>query len=107
MLQYDFTDTSLFEKPSRATLPSEAEMFVVTAALLLINEATYSELEHGEVALSDSNLQAVAECIEIRLPEFVRDLERHSTLRKRLAQFGGMRVAGARTPGITPSPKPT
>jgi len=47
-------------------------MFVLTASLLLVHEAAYSDLIDGEMALSQSNAEAVVGCIEMRLPEFVR-----------------------------------
>lgn len=107
MLQYDFTDTRLFDAPSRTMLPNDAEMFVITAALLLVHEAAYTELNDGELALSASNVEAVAQCIETRLPEFARDLQRLGTLRERLADFVGMHVAGSGPNENSPFQKPT
>lgn len=93
MLQYDLTNTHLFESPTRAKLPSEAELFVVTAALLLVNEASYSQFEQKALALTAANVDAVAACIEKRLPEFARDLEIRATLRRRLADLIGIRIS--------------
>ena len=93
MLQYDLTHTRLFESPSRDKLPSDAELFVVTAALLLVNEASYSQFEREALALTAVNVDAVAACIENRLPEFVRDLEIRATLRRRLADLVGIRIS--------------
>ncbi len=94
MLQYDLTHTRLFESPTRTNLPSDAELFVVTAALLLINEASYSRFEQEVLALTAANVDAVAACIEQRLPEFARDLEIRATLRRRLADLVGIRISG-------------
>jgi len=93
MLQYDLTHTQLFESPTRAKLPSDAELFVVTAALLLVNEASYSQFEQKALALTTANVDAVAACIEKRLPEFARDLEIRATLRRRLADLVGIRIS--------------
>jgi len=93
MLQYDLTHTRLFESPSRDKLPSDAELFVVTAALLLVNEASYSQFEQKALALTAANADAVAACIEKRLPEFARDLEIRTTLRRRLTDLIGIRIS--------------
>lgn len=93
MLQYDLTHTQLFESPTRAKLPSDAELFVVTAALLLVNEAAYSQFERNAFALTATNVNAVATCIERRLPEFARDLESRTTLRRRLTDLIGIRIS--------------
>jgi len=93
MLQYDLTRTRLSEAPTRATLPSDAELFVVTAALLLVNDASYSEFNQNELTLTKANVDAVAACIEKRLPEFARDLQVRVTLRKRLADLVGIRIS--------------
>ena len=60
MLQYDLTHTRLFEAPTRATLPTEAELFVVTAALLLVNDTSYSAFDRDELNLTQLNVDAVA-----------------------------------------------
>ena len=92
MIQYDLTHTRLFEAPTRATLPSDAELFVVTAALLLVNDASYSEISRDDLALTKANVDAVTTCIEKRLPEFARELQVRATLRKRLADLVGIRI---------------
>ena len=48
MIQYDLSQTPLFNATSRIKAPNDAELFVVTAALLLVNQASYSELRTGE-----------------------------------------------------------
>lgn len=92
MLQYDLTETKLFDTQAHTKAPSDAEMFVLTAALLLVYEAAYSDLRGGEVALTPANVDAVAECIEQRLPEFACDLEVITLLRKRLQDLVGLRI---------------
>ncbi len=92
MIQYDLTQTPLFNATTGVKAPNDAELFVVTAALLLVNEASYSELGRSEIALSSDNVESVAACIEKRLPEFARDVQVHATLRRRLADLVGMRI---------------
>ncbi len=92
MIQYDLTHTPLFNATSCVKAPDDAELFVVTAALLLVNEASYSELARSEITLTSDNVEAVADCIEKRLPEFARDVQLYATLRRRLAQLVGMRI---------------
>jgi len=92
VIQYDLTQTPLFHATSCVKAPSDAELFVVTAALLLVNEAPYSQLSRSEIALTNDNVEAVAACIEKRLPEFARDVQVYATLRSRLADLVGMRI---------------
>jgi|GEM_PF-3301185 len=105
MLQYDLSETKLFASNTALKAPSEAEMFVITAALLLIHEAAYSDLRGGEVALTAANVDAVAGCIEQRLPEFARDFEVVTLLRKRLQHLVGMRVRSVSPLGPPPAPQ--
>ena len=44
MLQYDLTGTRLFDAETRAGVPTDAEVFAITAALLLIQDVAYGEL---------------------------------------------------------------
>jgi len=92
MLQYDLTHTPLFKAKSRIKAPNDAELFVVTAALLLVNQASYSELTRAKLTLTEANVEAVAACIEKRLPELARDVQVCATLRTRLADLVGLRV---------------
>ena len=92
MLQYDLTQTALFESVSREELPTEAEMFVLTVALLLVRDAAYSELEESEMRVSDEGVAALAECIEYRLSPLARDFGDPDRLRDRLRLFVGLRI---------------
>ncbi len=94
MLQYDLTGTPLFEAETSAALPTEAEMFAITAALLLIHDVAFAELVLGEVELTDADVEPVAQCIEYRLPVFTRDVGAGQKLRERLADFVGLRIKG-------------
>ena len=93
MLQYDLTETKLFDAGPDARLPSDAELFAITVALLLVHEAAYSDLRGGEVALTGANFDPVVECIEQRVPEFIRDFGCPASLRQRLAELVGLRIA--------------
>lgn len=92
MLEYDFTNTRLFESKLRNDLPSDAEMFVVTTALLLVHDAAYADLASQELRLSEEDLHAVVECIEYRLPPLARDFGDAEHLRRRLRDFVGLRI---------------
>ena len=92
MLQYDLTQTALFESVSREELPTEAEMFVLTVALLLVRDAAYSELEECEMRVSDEDVAALAECIEYRLSALACDFGDADRLRDRLRRFVGLRI---------------
>ena len=107
MLQYDLTETALFDCASREELPTEAEMFVLTIALLLIREAAYADFARAELRVSDDDVAALAECIEYRLSPLARDFGDADRLRDRLRRFVGLRV-GAALPDIpTRCAKPT
>lgn len=92
MLQYDLTQTRFFDAPTRASLPSDAELFVVTTALLLLRKAAFSELGRSELCLAHANIGAVVACIEERLPELARDLQLNVPLRERLSDLVGIRI---------------
>jgi hypothetical protein len=92
MLQYDLTNTRFFDAESRGGLPNDAEMFAVTVALLLFHDAAYASLAEHEIVFAEADIAGVAECIEYRLPVFVRDVGRGSQLRQRLRDFVGLRV---------------
>ena len=107
MLQYDLTQTALFESVSREELPTEAEMFVLTAALLLVRDAAYSELEESEMRVADDDVATLVECIEYRLSALARDFSDPGRLRDRIRRFVGLRI-GAVLPDVqTRGAKPT
>lgn len=89
MLQYDLTDTQFFDAATRADLPGDAEMFVVTAALLLYQDASYGSLSRHPLMFDEADLAGVAECIEYRLPAFIPDIGEGTQLRERLGDFVG------------------
>ena len=103
MLQYDLTETKLFHSDDRVQVPNEAELFAVTVALLLVYEAAYTDLQNGEISLNCSNLGDVAECIEHRVPEFARDFGTLATMRQRLEQLLGLRIACSGAPDVLQS----
>ena len=92
MLQYDLTDTSFFGAESYADLPSDAEMFVVTAALLLYHDASYGSLSRHPVVFNEADLAGLAECVEYRLPALVSDIGEGMQLRERLRDFIGITI---------------
>jgi len=94
MLEYDLTQTAIFESVSREELPTEAEMFVLTVALLLARETSYTELAQTELHLTDDDIAALAECIEYRLSPLARDFGNPDQLRQWLKRFVGLRIAG-------------
>jgi len=106
MLQYDLTQTALFESVSREELPSEAEMFVLTVSLLLVRDSAYSNLEEHEMGISDEDVAALAECIEYRLSSLARDFGDPHQLRDRLRRFVGLRIGAALPDAQTCCAKP-
>ena len=96
MLQYDLTSTRLFGQ-DRPALPTDAEMFAITAALLLMHDVAYRDLQQREVELTRPDIENVAQCIEYRLPMFTRDVGSGPELRDRLADFVGLRIGCAST----------
>lgn len=92
MLQYDLTGTRLFYAATRADVPGDAEMFVITAALLLYHDAPYSSLSRRALVFDESDLAGIAECIEYRLPAFVPDIGEGTRLRERLQDFVGIAI---------------
>lgn len=89
MMQFDLTGTQLADMDSIRP-PNEAEMFALTVALLLTNDAAYSELT--SVELTPEAVREVAECIEYRTPAFTRDLGFGEELRQRLTELVGLRI---------------
>jgi hypothetical protein len=100
MLQYDLTDTRFFDAESRGSLPNDAEMFAITAALLLFHDVAYTSLAERDLVFVEADIAGVAECIEYRLPVFVGDVGGGSQLRQRLRDFIGLRIGGS---AIAPS----
>ena len=92
MLQYDLTGTQFFDAETRAGIPTDAEIFAITAALLLSQDVAYGELARRELQLAAGDVENVAQCIEYRLPVFTRDIGCGSELRDRLADFAGLRI---------------
>ena len=95
MLQYDLTDTRFFDAESRSGLPNDAEMFAITAALLLFHDVAYKSLAQREIVFVEDDVAGVAECIEYRLPVFVGDIGGGSHLRRRLRDFIGLRIGSS------------
>ncbi len=87
MLQYDLTNTLLFD--ADALMPNEAEMFVFTAAILLAKNTRYVGCS---LQLDTQSVEAVAKCIESRLSVFIDDVGQGERLRNRLKDFVGMRI---------------
>ncbi len=92
-MQYDLTGTRLFHAATRADLPGDAEMFVITAALLLYHDASYNSLSRRALVFDEADLAGIAECIEYRLPAFVPDIGEGTQLRERLRAFVGITIA--------------
>ncbi len=99
MLQYDFTQTALFDCASREELPTEAELFVLTVAMLLIRDIAYSDLARVELQFSRDDHTALVECIAYRLAPLLRDFKNLVGLQERLPLFVGLRIG-------TPSSEP-
>lgn len=91
MLQYDPTDTPLFDVDD--SLPTEAEMFIFTVMLMLVKNFPYSSLEDIELRLDGASVERVAICIERQLSNFTRDVGHGERLRRRIRAFVNMRVA--------------
>ena len=97
VLVYDLTNTQVFESDSMTNLPTEAEMFVLTLALLLTKGLAYTELCSQTIEFDQNELPRVAGCIEARVPLFMRDIGSGERLRKRLADFVGLRISSLPT----------
>ena len=107
MLQYDLTGTRFFESETRLDLPTDAEFFAITAALLLIHDVAYGELVSQGLELTADAVENLAQCIEYRLAVFTRDVGGGRQLRRRLRAFVGLRIAGVATCPMPDSRKPT
>ena len=91
MLQFDLTATR-FVEVYPGDFPNDAEMFVITAALLLLNDASYADMSNREFHVAGNDIEALAECIEFRLAPLARDFGDPETLRSRLREFVGLRI---------------
>jgi hypothetical protein len=107
MLQYDLSGTRFFESETRLDLPTDAEVFAITAALLLMQDVAYGELASQELELTADAVENLAQCIEYRLAVFTRDVGGGHRLRQRLEAFVGLRIAGVVTCSMPDSRKPT
>ena len=74
---------------------------------MLLHDVAYCELAEREIELTDADVENVAQCVEYRLPVFTRDLGSAFHLRQRLADFVGLRIAGAQRAGPVNAPKST
>ena len=101
MLQYDLTHTQFFNAETRSALPTDGEIFAITAALLLTQDIAYGEVASQELEFGPGDVETVAQCIEYRLPAFTRDVGCGRDLRVRLVTFVGLRIAA-----VAPSPAP-
>lgn len=107
MLQYDLTGTRFFDAETHPAVPTDAEMFAITAALLLAQDVAYGELARHELELAAGDVESIAQCIEYRLSVLTRDVGCGQRLRQRLEAFVGLRIAGV-APCATPaSAKPS
>ena len=107
MLQYDLTNTPLFAAESSITVPSDAEMFALTVALLVVHGSSYTDLAAHELEFCASDVERVAECIEYRLPMLLVDVRAGAALRDRLRDFVGLRIANLAPTDSHPALHPT
>lgn len=73
MIQYDLSDTRIAQARRGIVVPSEAELTVVTVALLVVMGYSMSDLSRQEIALSSDKLSDVAQFVEEQLSPLVRD----------------------------------
>ncbi len=89
MLQYDMTETRFLKATAYVTLPTDGELCAITAALLLVNDAAYSDLANHVLCLDANSVERVAACIESTLKPMKHDI---ADLRTRLKEFVGLRI---------------
>jgi len=94
MMQVDLSRTRLTNAASLTRPPNEAEILALTVALLLPNDAAYSELAGFGLELTHETVRDVAEGIEYRTPAFARDFGAGEELRERLSELVGLRING-------------
>lgn len=82
-------------------------MFALTAALLLLYDASYSELAKQTIEFAREDVEPVAQCIQYRLPSLLRDVGVEVDFRERLGQFVGIRLTGASAATTEPARTPT
>ena len=92
MLQYDLTSTRFFSALSSA-LPSDAEMFSFTVGLLMAREIAYSDLLECDLLVTPVDVEEMAFCLTTHFRAFARDFGDAQSLRERLQEFVGMRIA--------------
>jgi len=92
MLQYDLTATRLLNCTARHQLPTEAELFVITVALLLVREVAYGDFSRNEISFLAQDLSAVVECIEYRLLPLAPDMGAGDRRHQRICDFVGLRI---------------
>jgi hypothetical protein len=90
MLEYNLTRTPIFS--ADCAVPNEAEMFVITLALLLVHGVAFTEMGTQTLEFESNELEAIALCIEEEVPLFTRDLGFGQRLRKRLSDFVGLQI---------------
>lgn len=93
MIAYDLSTTRLAQSDEPISVPTEAELFAITVALLLLYGRSYSDLSCHTVAISSRNYRRIAELIEERTPSLACEFGTPVELRKRLHQFVGLRIS--------------
>ena len=96
MLYYDLTETTIFEAQSSKDFPTEAELFVLTVALLLSRGVSYGDLEKYDIQFRSEETGIIAGCIQLRLTPLVRDFGDSVHLRDRLNRLAGL-VIGSKS----------
>ncbi len=94
-LQYDMTNTKLFHATEYVRMPSDGELFAITAALLIVHGRSFGELAAWPLCVEECLLDALSDCLGSELKPLAGDLTRDHELRARLRHFVGMSVGGS------------
>lgn len=93
MLQWDLSNTPLAQSDIEAAAPNDGELLALMVGLMMVSQASYSDLRNRCLMLTEENRNRVAAVIEARLPELTRDIGVGEGLRRRLVELTGIRVS--------------
>lgn len=93
MIEYDLTATRIAQSDERIAVPTEAELFAITVALLLMEGRSFSDLSCHSVSLTPRNHRRIAQLIEEHTPTLAREFGGPMPLRHRLRDLVGLRIS--------------
>ncbi len=90
---WDLTDTAIAQADEKVRVPSEGELMVLMAAMLLHQGRAFSDLADHQLVLTEASLEGIVQIIEHRLGSLARDIGTGKALRARLLELVGLKLS--------------